>query len=183
MKKFVLNALNILGLIGEIYTMFWVVIAVIGSGFIIFVLNPEARNQFSAGFVKAATDMGHNPHIVPLFLMSFALGFIEYLVIFFLIRYARLLVKNLKNEIYFAKENLALLKKLLISTGVYAILEVIGLLLASNLYPMLKNVKINPLLVNPFPSFTAVLFLAIFYVVYLVFKYGLQLQEDSNSII
>lgn len=183
MKKFVLNALNILGWIGEIFSILMIVLIAIESTIVAFAAhNPEIRREMSAGAMSAVKEMGVDPHIIQIFIAMVVLGFIDFFVIFFLIRYARLLVKNLKNEIYFAKENMALLKKLLISMVIYVVLEIIGLGLVTYMSPMVKNVKINSF-VNPTPVFTAILFLAIFYIVYLVFKYGMQLQEDSNSII
>lgn len=44
---------------------------------------------------------------------------------FLICRYARLIVKNIKQEVYFADSNLNLLKKLLISVAGYTIISII----------------------------------------------------------
>lgn len=182
MKKFVLNALNILGWIGEIYLILIIVMEVVaGIGATILFQNHNIEKEFIAGFKTGAVKAGASPNFWQDFIWIFFFGMIEAIVLFLVIRYARLLVKNLKNEIYFAEQNLILLKKLLISFAVYAFFEIASYIWERIVNP-LAHVKVNSF-ANPYPATNALIFLAVFYVVYLVFKYGLELQNESDSII
>ena len=96
-------------------------------------------------------------------------------------RYARLIVKNIKQEVYFADSNLNLLKKLLISVAGYTIISIVDfIMLMTHRAWFIKNAN-NVL--YPSGVTTGLLFLAVLYVVYLVFKYGMKVQEDADSII
>lgn len=182
MKKFVLNALNVLGWIGEILLILTFVIdAIAGIGLTILFQNQNIRKQFIAGAKAAAIKQGASPNFVQDLFWIFIWGFIETIILFLIVRYARLLVKNLKNEIYFAEKNLVLLKRLLISFAVYTVSE-IGFYIWERIVNPFANLKVTNF-ANPYPAISAVIYLAVFYVVFLVFKYGLQLQNESDSII
>ena len=100
---------------------------------------------------------------------------------FLICRYARLIVKNIKQEVYFADSNLNLLKKLLISVAGYTIISIIDYIIFITHRTWFAKSSNNVL--YPSGVTTGLLFLAVLYVVYLVFKYGMKVQEDADSII
>lgn len=100
---------------------------------------------------------------------------------FLICRYARLIVKNIKQEVYFAISNSNLLKKLLISVAGYTIFLIVDFIMLMTHRAWFIKYSNNVL--YPSSVTTGLLFLAVLYVVYLVFKYGMKVQEDADSII
>ena len=100
---------------------------------------------------------------------------------FLICRYARLIVKNIKQEVYFAISNSNLLKKLLISVAGYTIFLIVDFIMLMTHRAWFIKYSNNVL--YPSSVTTGLLFLAVLYVVYLVFKYGIKIQEDADSII
>ena len=100
---------------------------------------------------------------------------------FLICRYARLIVKNIKQEVYFAISNSNLLKKLLISVAGYTIFLIVDFIMLMTHRAWFIKYSNNVL--YPSSVTTGLLFLAVLYVVYLVFKYGIKVQEDADSII
>lgn len=96
-------------------------------------------------------------------------------------RYARLIVKNIKQEIYFANINLNLIKKMLIFVAVNTVVTLVDyciLIVHRAWFAKYMNNMLYPSGIT-----NGLLFLAVLYVVYLVFKYGMKVQEDADSII
>ena len=91
------------------------------------------------------------------------------------------IVKNIKQEGYFADSNLNLLKKLLISVAGYTIISIIDYIIFITHRTWFAKSSNNVLYQSGVT--TGLLFLAVLYVVYLVFKYGMKVQEDADSII
>lgn len=91
------------------------------------------------------------------------------------------IVKNIKQEVYFADSNLNLLKKLLISVAGYTIISIVDFIMLMTHHAWFIKYTNNVL--YPSGVTTGLLFLAVLYVVYLVFKYGMKVQEDADSII
>ena len=100
---------------------------------------------------------------------------------FLICRYARLIIKNIKQEVYFAISNSNLLKKLLISVAGYTIFLIVDFIMLMTHRAWFIKYSNNVL--YPSSVTTGLLFLAVLYVVYLVFKYGIKIQEDADSII
>ena len=100
---------------------------------------------------------------------------------FLICRYARLIIKNIKQEVYFAISNSNLLKKLLISVAGYTIFLIVDFIMLMTHRAWFIKYSNNVL--YPSSVTTGLLFLAVLYVVYLVFKYGMKVQEDADSII
>lgn len=100
---------------------------------------------------------------------------------FLICRYARLIIKNIKQEVYFAISNSNLLKKLLISVAGYTIFLIVDFIMLMTHRAWFIKYSNNVL--YPSSVTTGLLFLAVLYVVYLVFKYGIKVQEDADSII
>ena len=100
---------------------------------------------------------------------------------FLICRYARLIIKNIKQGVYFAISNSNLLKKLLISVAGYTIFLIVDFIMLMTHRAWFIKYSNNVL--YPSSVTTGLLFLAVLYVVYLVFKYGIKVQEDADSII
>lgn len=100
---------------------------------------------------------------------------------FLICRYARLIIKNIKQEVYFAISNSNLLKKLLISVAGYTIFLIVDFIMLMTHRAWFIKYSNNVL--YPSSVTTGLLFLAVLHVVYLVFKYGIKVQEDADSII
>lgn len=185
MKKFVLNLLTAITWICQIFCVLSIVIFVITGGLIIFVLSqPEIHTKLGQGF---AEEFGMQFSSTWLWIVLgiwcfFIAGTVAQ---FFVCRYARLIIRNIKQEIYFAVKNLQLLKKLLISVSAYTVLTVIYYIgIYCNYTTLTKIVKTSSSsMIYPTSITNSLFFLAILYVVYLVFKYGMKVQEDADSII
>ena len=100
---------------------------------------------------------------------------------FLICRYARLIIKNIKQEVYFAISNSNLLKKLLISVAGYTIFLIVDFIMLMT--HRAGFIKYSDNVLYPSSVTIGLLFLAVLYVVYLVFKYGMKVQEDADSII
>lgn len=179
MKKIILNLLTILTWIYQILCVFSVITGVAMIGIVIFGFSdPDFLAGFRVGFGA------HNISNTGLTMLMIEIGIAVVLMSvtqFLICRYARLIVKNIKHEIYFAKKNLQLLKRLLISVAFYTAFSIFDYLVLvfnhTNIDAQARNY------LYPYGVSNGLLFLAVLYVVYLVFKYGIRVQEDSDSII
>ena len=186
MKKFVLNLLMVITWIYQVLWVLSIVTFVLAGGFTIFALSQSGAGAEMSKVMsdEIGVQFGENTW---LWLM---LGLFCFLIVgtvaqFFVCGYARLIIKNIKQEIYFAMKNLQLLKKLLISVSVYTVLTVILYIgIYSNYATLTKIAKTSSVdMIYPTSITNSLFFLAILYVVYLVFKYGMKVQEDADSII
>lgn len=186
MRKFILNALTVITWIYQVLCVLSAVIFVLAGGFTIFALSqPEAVTEASKVMSdEFGVQLGGNTWL-GLMLGLFCFFIAGVVAQFFVCRYARLIIKNIKQEIYFAMKNLQLLKKLLISVAVYTALTVIFYIgIYSNYATLTKIAKTSSVdMLYPTSIVNSLFFLAILYVVYLVFKYGMKVQEDADSII
>lgn len=177
MKKFILNLLTVFAWIYQIICVIGIIMWIVMGGVILFgIRNPDFRAGFeSSMYVKGVSVDSYIGAIVvgllSLIMMSVAA----------FCRYARLIVKNIKQEVYFADSNLNLLKKLLISVAGYTIISIIDYIIFITHRTWFAKSSNNVL--YPSGVTTGLLFLAVLYVVYLVFKYGMKVQEDADSII
>lgn len=186
MRKFVLNLLMALTWIYQVLCVFSVVTFVLAGGFTIFALSqPGAGAEAGKGMSDGlGIQLGGNAWLW-LMLGLFCFFIAASMAQFFVCRYARLIIKNIKQEIYFAMKNLQLLKKLLISVVVYTFATAIFYIgIYSNYATLTKIAKTSSAdMIYPTSIVNSLFFLAILYVVYLVFKYGMKVQEDADSII
>ena len=153
------------------------VTGVIGSA-IYRIINPDFRAGFeSSMYVKGVSVDSYVGVLIVMLLLMILMSIAAFLIC----RYARLIVKNIKQEVYFADSNLNLLKKLLISVAGYTIISIIDFIMLMTHRAWFIKYANNVL--YPSGVTTGLLFLAVLYVVYLVFKYGMKVQEDADSII
>ena len=185
MKKFVLNLLTVITWIYQVLCVFSIVTFVLAGGFTIFVLSqPGAGAEISKG-MSDELGVQFSSTWIWLMLGMFCLFIVAMVAQFLICGYARLIIKNIKQEIYFAVKNLQLLKKLLISVSVYTVATIIFYIgIYSNYATLTKIAKTSSVdMIYPTSITNSLFFLAILYVVYLVFKYGMKVQEDADSII
>ena len=179
MKKFILNLLTVFAWIYQIFCVIGIIMGIVMIGVMPFGLkNPDFRAGFESGRgIKGGSVDSYIGAIVVVLLSMIMMSVAAFLIC----RYARLIVKNIKQEVYFADSNLNLLKKLLISVAGYTIISIVDfIMLMTHRAWFIKNAN-NVL--YPSGVTTGLLFLAVLYVVYLVFKYGMKVQEDADSII
>ena len=180
MRKFILNLLTILAWIYQILC----VLSVVMFGFLfVGMLIGRTNSDFRKGFLSAFNV--HNvsfDQIILFFEIQLILMIIMSIAMFLVCRYGRLIIKNIKHEVYFAINNLKLLRNLLISIAVYTVFSVIQYVMAISHQAWLTPYTTNTM-IYPGSIMNGLLFLAILYVVYLVFKYGMKVQEDADSII
>ena len=172
MKKLILNLLTIFAWIYQIFCVIGIIMWIVMGGVVLFgIHNPDFRAGFEEG-------MGIKGVSVDSYIGTIVVGLLSLIMMsvaaFLICRYARLIVKNIKQEVYFADSNLNLLKKLLISVAGYTIIFITH----RTWFAKSSNNVLYPSGVT-----TGLLFLAVLYVVYLVFKYGMKVQEDADSII
>lgn len=185
MRKFVLNLLTALTWIYQVLCVFSVVTFVLAGGFTIFALSQPGAGAEIGKVMNDEFGVQIGSTWIWLILGMLCVFIVGTIAQFLICRYARLIIKNIKQEIYFAVKNLQLLKKLLISVVVYTVATVIFYIgIYSNYATLTKIAKTSSVdILYPTSITNSLFFLAILYVVYLVFKYGMKVQEDADSII
>ncbi len=123
MKKFILNLLTVFAWIYQIFCVIGIIMGIVMIGVMPFGLkNPDFRAGFESGRgIKGESVDSYIGAIVVVLLSLIMMSVAAFLIC----RYARLIVKNIKQEVYFADSNLNLLKKLLISVAGYTIISII----------------------------------------------------------
>lgn len=179
MKKFILNLLTIFAWIYQIFCVIGIIMWIVMGGVVLFgIHNPDFRAGFESGRgIKGVSVDNYIGAIVVVLLSLIMMSVAAFLIC----RYARLIVKNIKQEVYFADSNLNLLKKLLISVAGYTVISIIDYIIFITHRTWFAKSSNNVLYLSGVT--TGLLFLAVLYVVYLVFKYGMKVQEDADSII
>lgn len=176
MKNFILNLLNILAWLLEILCGLVSVLLVVSLIVMTFNLDSMAK---ALGIVE---NVGGNMLVnyIAVFLVI-----VMFVMLGWTINSIRLVVKNIKAEIYFDQANLKLLHTTLISVGVFTVVSFIESVItgiASGIGNMNGKIVFN-VRFNFSDVVLSLIVLGIIYVIYLVFKNGLRLQEESNKII
>lgn len=172
MKKLVLNILSILAWIGEAITLITTVLLVFSG---ILTAIPSFRTQI---LKTLPFEISGNFNISPIIIVSaILLGAVGMFALFWIIRSFRLLIKNINHEIYFDQKNLKLLRAILVSLGVYTVADIafeclIGFSQIGKEFDL-----------DFADSGFSLVVLAIIYVIYLVFKNGLELKNETKDII
>lgn len=191
MKKFILNLITVVAWIYQVVLWFTAVSGVIFTGIFIFGRNnPDLRKGFMIGL--KATSQNHPINqaqlssVLNILCWMFAFGIIGCIIQILICRYVKKIIKNIKIEVYFDNENLFWIARLSIAVASYVVLNIISYFIVNMLYKVYPFFGTNNSIQNiTYPSsiITGIMFLVVFYVVYIVFKYGLKLQQDSNEII
>ncbi|MGN1272544.1 MAG: DUF2975 domain-containing protein [Lactobacillus sp.] len=179
MRKFILNLLTVLTWVYQVICVLAIIslIAVIGVT-AVGLKNPGFRAGFESGMgIKGVSVNSY----IGIFIVMMVLVIMMSIASFLICQYARLIIKNIKREIYFATNNLNLLKKLLISVAGYTVISIVNFIILMTHRAWFVKYASNTLYPSGITS--GLLFLAVLYIVYLVFKYGMKVQEDADSII
>lgn len=175
MKNKVFKFLNIAAWVGEIYfallAIFYIiflVVAIATSG-----THGWIRQMMVTPFFKVSNGFSAWTVIVVALLAD--------IVMIIIVHYLQKMIANLIQEKYFEQDNLQLLRSLLVTVGIYTVLNWINVLLVNFTGNFAKASQLSSEWVSS--SWNALIFLAIIYLIYLVFKYGLKLQQKSDTFI
>lgn len=174
MKNFVLNALNVLAWLFEILCGAMAVILVLS----VFITATNMKSLAKTMYIE--NNVGNNIAVIYITLFLVAAMFA---VMVWTINSVRLVVKNVKHEIYFDKANLNLLHQTLISFSIFTVLAIIESIFTGIAGSSWNMTTVFRAKFDFTDALFSVIVLGIIYVIYLVFKNGLQLQEESNKII
>lgn len=103
MKKFILNLLTVFAWIYQIFCVIGIIMWIVMGGVMLFgIRNPDFRAGFEEG-------MGIKGVSVDSYIGAIVVGLLSLIMMsvaaFLICRYARLIVKNIKQEVYFADSN------------------------------------------------------------------------------
>ena len=187
MRKFILNLITVLAWVCQIISWFTIVFSPFIIGLIIYAKNsPELRQAALEGMgIKAAMQARYAGGLDWLIWM-FILGTFAMIVMIMICRYVKKLVKNIKAEVYFANENVKWIRNLLIWTAINVVINIAGYIINKAWYAkyalLFENISVQNY-IAPNGVFSGILFVVVFYLIYIVFKYGVQLQQTSDEII
>ncbi|RVU70891.1 MULTISPECIES: DUF2975 domain-containing protein [Lactobacillus] len=180
MKKFMLNLITVCAWIYQVLIVVdlvgIVIFGVLGG---IAFSQPGIKKEVFSQFKIANPNFGLIVLILAIFFVVLAI------TQFFICGYVKKIIKHIKQDIYFDKQNLALLKKMLIAIGIYTVANILMFITFSFVKADFNSIAkvTDQSFIYPFNLTSGLTYLATFYVIYLVFKSGLKLQDDSNSII
>lgn len=101
MKKFILNLLSVVAWIYQAFCVLSIVMSVVITGLMIFVVfQPDIRVEVQKGF-RHGMSLSDSTMWWIIFGL-FAFMFVGFFAQFFICHYARSIIKNIKQEIYFA---------------------------------------------------------------------------------
>lgn len=173
--KTVLKFLSIISLIAQALFAFVGIILLFATGALLLV--PQGIKEQWMQY--AELDLNTNKLIWLLVLTCIvALAIIACL---FIIMYAlRKIIGNIYKQHFFVSQNLTYLKLILISFTSFIVLDFISKLFKAQV----NAYNVSAILSDSWPNLIGkILLLSIVYTLYIVFKYGISLQEDSNNMI
>ncbi|MFD1362757.1 DUF2975 domain-containing protein [Lentibacillus salinarum] len=173
--KIVLKFLSIMSLIAQVLSAFAGFMLLFASGALLLVPNGVKKQLLQYA------DLNSNTNLSVWFLALSCLVALAIIASLFIIMYAlHKIIGNIYEQHFFVLQNLTYLKLILISITSFIILDFISQLFFAQAH--LYNV--SDVFTDSWPSLIGnILLLAIVYTLYVVFKYGISLQDDSNSVI
>ncbi|MBK3496418.1 DUF2975 domain-containing protein [Viridibacillus sp. YIM B01967] len=170
--KTVLKFLSIMSLIAQVLCTFAGLMLLFGAGALLLVPN---------GVKKQLLQYNSNTNLSVWFLVLSCLIALAIIACLFIIMYAlHKMIGNIYEQHFFVSRNLTYLKLILISITSFTVLDFISQLLFAQVHAY-NVIDIFP---NSWPSLIGkILLLSIVYTLYVVFKYGISLQDDSNNVI
>ena len=175
--KSVLKFLSIMSLIAQFLCAFAGLMLLFATGAVLLVPNGVKKQLLQ--YVDVNSNLNTNPSVWLLVLSCLvALAIIACL---FIIMYAlRKMIGNIYIQDFFVYQNLTCLKQILIAIISFTILQFISQLFFAKLHAY----NVSNVFSNSSPGLLGnILLLAIVYTLYVVFKYGISLQDDSNNVI
>ncbi|WP_276804217.1 DUF2975 domain-containing protein [Lactobacillus hominis] len=174
MKKFVLGILTVFAWIFEILFGIGAVLSVILA---IMSLIPNIQTSI----LKQISSTNNVSGIIFITFCALLLSALMCIAICWSINSIRLVIENINDDVYFDRSNLNLLRSTLVGLSIFTISDFIeSCLMAIARYNLKGRTTLNLDFSNAVYS---LIILGIIYVIYLVFKNGLKLQEESNKII
>lgn len=171
--KFILNFLSIITLIAQFICGLIGFLLIFASIALLFI-STELQH-------KLLTSMNTSSNITIWGLLVTCMIAIAIIICLFIIANAlSKIIKNIYKQHYFVTQNLKYLKFILISIICFTLLQFISQMFFTDL--SLHNV--SSIFSDSSPGlFGNILLIAIVYTVYVTFKYGIYLQEESNHVI
>ncbi|MFJ8261083.1 DUF2975 domain-containing protein [Rummeliibacillus sp. NPDC094406] len=163
-----------MSLIAQVLCAFAGLILLFASGALLLVPN-GAKKQ-----LLQYADLNSNTNLTVWFLVSFLLA-LAIIACLFIITYAlHKIIGNIYKQHFFVSRNLKYLKLILISITSFTVLNFISKLLFAQIHAY----NVSDVFPDSWPSLIGnILLLSIVYTLYVVFKYGVSLQDDSNNVI
>lgn len=175
--KTVLKFLSIMSLIAQYFCVFAGLMLLFAAGALLLV--PDGAKKQLLQYVDLNSSTNTNPSVW--FLVLSCIVALAIIACLFITMYAlRKIIGNIYLKDFFVSQNLTYLKLILIAITSFTILQFISQLFFAKLHAYnVSNVfsESSPGLIGN------ILLLAIVYTLYVVFKYGISLQDDSNNVI
>ncbi|KRG12257.1 DUF2975 domain-containing protein [Lederbergia galactosidilytica] len=173
--KTVLKSLSIVSIIAQVLFAFAGLMLLFASGALLFV-SKGLKTQ-----LLQYTDLYSNTNLSVWFLVLSCLVALAIIACLFIIMYAlNKMIGNIYEQHYFVSQNLKYLKLILISISSFTVLQFISQLFFAQAHAY----NVSHIFSESWPSLLGcILLLAIVYTIYVVFKYGISLQDDSNNVI
>ncbi|MED1509000.1 DUF2975 domain-containing protein [Bacillus proteolyticus] len=171
--KIVLSFLSVVSLIAQVLFAFAGVVLLFATGAVLLVPNGVKKQLLQY------TNLNSNLSIW--FLALSCLVALAIIACLFIIMYAlRKIIDNIYEQHFFVSQNLTYLKLILISITSFTILQFISQLFFAQVHAY----NVSNVFSDSSPSLVGnILLLSIVYTLYVVFKYGISLQDDSNKMI
>lgn len=173
--KTVLKFLSIMSLIAQFLCAFAGLMLLFAAGALLLVPNGVKKQLLQY------VDLNSNTNPSVWFLVLSCLVALAIIACLFIIMYAlHKMIGNIYAQDFFVSQNLTYLKLILIAITSFTILQFISQLFFAKLHAY----NVSNIFSNSSPGLMGnILLLAIVYTLYVVFKYGISLQDDSNNVI
>lgn len=124
--------------------------------------------------------LGPNHITKAVLLFSCLVALLIIVSLFLILHSLRQILNNIYQKKYFIESNLTNIKRTLIYSSIFIIGNILSMFTFSNLH----NKNISNIFANSWGQILIyIVFLAIIYTIYLIFKYGVDLQKDSDNVI
>lgn len=170
-KKIIINLLNIFSWLVELFIIYKAAFSVWNLGQLVFSSNYRA-NFFNQEELRLTN------HALTMVIFNAVGEFLVAIAICVLLHYGRKLILNIKHDLFFTPQNLAIIRNLLISFTTYTVLQVATNYLANSPYETSFSH-----LFSTNSNLPAIVSLGILYLLYIIFKNGLALQDDVDKMI
>ncbi|MGE7623048.1 DUF2975 domain-containing protein [Viridibacillus sp. NPDC096237] len=173
--KTVLKFLSIMSLIAQFLCAFAGLVLLFASGALLLVPKGVKKQLLQY------TDLNSNTNLSVWVLVLSCLVALAIIACWFIIMYAlHKIIGNIYEQHFFVSLNLTYLKLILISITSFTVLDCISQLFFAQVHVY----NVSDIFSDSWPNLIGnILLLSIVYTLYVVFKYGISLQDDSNNVI
>lgn len=170
-KKIIINLLNIFSWLMELLIIYKAAFSIYNLSQLI------VSSTYRANFFNQE-EMRLTNHTLTMVISNAVGEILLAIAICVLIHYGRKLIINIKQDIFFTAKNLLIIRNLLISFTIYTVLQIITNYLANSPYETAFSHQFSTS-----SSLPAIVSLGILYLLYIIFKNGLALQDDVDKMI